>query len=433
MSFLGMRGTGDWVTDQRPKNWRQQVLYIEPNGKAPLTAMLSMMPESSVDDPEFYWWEQLVGSVNGAVAGVHLLPDFSTNYVAAGVAGDTLYLRVADALAGLMREGHHVLLRDTSNHDVDVNAKVTQVERNGASSLVAVKLLEADDNSATNDLSDCDSLLVIGNINPEGGQMPDPVLWDPTKIYNKTQIFRTPLSITRTAKLTKTRTGDEYQKQKKECLIQHMIEMELAFLWSIMTENTGSNSKPERTMRGLIPFIRQYAAGNVSDFRTAAAYAGTTWIQNTGGVLWFNTMLEQMFRYGDTEKLAFCGSGALLGIQRLAMANGTINLVPTTTAFGIQVVEWITPFGKLYLKTHPLFSYDAVTRDMMVIFEPSKINYRYITDTTYYPDGLKDHPGRGGGRLDGLDEEYLTECSLEMTNPYGCGLLTGLNNDSSLP
>ena len=50
--FLGMRGTGDWVEDQRPKNWRQQILNLYPNGNAPLTAMLSMMSSERVDDPQ---------------------------------------------------------------------------------------------------------------------------------------------------------------------------------------------------------------------------------------------------------------------------------------------------------------------------------------------------------------------------------------------
>lgn len=50
--FLGMRGTGDWVTDQRPMNWRQQILKLYPNGSAPLTAILSMMGSQKVDDPQ---------------------------------------------------------------------------------------------------------------------------------------------------------------------------------------------------------------------------------------------------------------------------------------------------------------------------------------------------------------------------------------------
>ena len=53
MAFLGMRGTGDFVDEQRPKNWREKILQLYPNGDAPLTAILSKMKEESTDDPEF--------------------------------------------------------------------------------------------------------------------------------------------------------------------------------------------------------------------------------------------------------------------------------------------------------------------------------------------------------------------------------------------
>jgi hypothetical protein len=52
LGFLGMRGDGDWATDERPKNWREGILRLYPNGMAPLTAILSKMGEQRVDDPE---------------------------------------------------------------------------------------------------------------------------------------------------------------------------------------------------------------------------------------------------------------------------------------------------------------------------------------------------------------------------------------------
>ena len=55
-AILGMKGTGDWATDQRPKSWRQQIIYLYPNGSAPLTAMMSKMKSLKVTDPEFNWW-----------------------------------------------------------------------------------------------------------------------------------------------------------------------------------------------------------------------------------------------------------------------------------------------------------------------------------------------------------------------------------------
>jgi len=434
--FLGMRGNGDWVNDQRPLNWRQKILKLYPNGQAPLTAMLSMLSSSSVDDPEYNWWTQEQTAVNGDVAGVYTIADLSVAYVTGGVAGDTLFVNVTDTdVFNRVRQGHQILLRYTEDYRVDVVGKITEVTRGGANEVYAVRLLEADDNAAAapaHDLSDCDNFKIIGNINPEGGEMPDSIALNPTKVYNYTQIFRTPLSITRTARKTRLRTGDQYQKAKAEALEMHSWEQELAFWWGIRTENTGDNGKPERTTMGAINFIRQYAAANCDDFTLNATYAGQTWLG--GGEIWFKAMLEQIFRYGADQKMAFVGSGVLLGIDRLAMSAGQVNLVPGAKTYGMTIHEWVTPFGSIYMKTHPLFSYDVTTRNMMVILEPKELSYRYIDDTAFYGESsAKTHPsGYGQRRIDGTNEEWLTECGLEFGLPQKCAVLNGFNTDNTL-
>lgn len=423
MPFLGMRGTGDWATDERPYNWRQGILYLYPNGSAPLTAILSKMGEEAVDDPQFHWWTKTLATQRATVTGVYTDAGLASAYTSGGTSGQTLYVKMAEADADQFRAGHQVLLRDASNVDVDVNAKVTQVVKNGASSFAACKLLEADDNSATNDLSDCDVALIIGNINPEGGTTPDAIAYDPTKLYNYTQIWRTPLEITRTAQKTKLRTADSYKEAKREALEIHSIEMEKSFLWGVKSEGVGSNGKPERSTDGLITCIKTNASGNVFNYVTDSDYSGQTWTQ--GGEDWLDESLEAIFRYGANEKLALCGSGAILGINRIAKASGNINLNPTTTAYGLKVVEWLTPFGSIYLKTHPLFSYETTNRNMMVIFEPSKLKYRYVDDTSFKKD--RQEPG-----TDGSKDEYLTEAGLEYHHPSCFGILNGMNQDNAV-
>lgn len=54
MATLGMRGTGSFAADHRPENYREKYLMLEPNGSAPLTAILSMLPSEGTDDPEFH-------------------------------------------------------------------------------------------------------------------------------------------------------------------------------------------------------------------------------------------------------------------------------------------------------------------------------------------------------------------------------------------
>jgi hypothetical protein len=279
----------------------------------------------------------------------------------------------------------------------------------------------------------CDTFAIIGNINPEGGEMPEAIALNPTQVYNYTQIFRTPLSITRTAQKTRLRTGDQYQKAKSEALEMHSWEMELAFLWGIRTQNIGDNGKPERTTMGVINFIRTMMPANCDDYSLNPAWAGVPWI--TGGEAWLKALLEQIFRFGASEKLCLCGSGFLLGIDALASANGFMNLETGQKAYGMEIISWITPFGTIHMKTHPFFSAAASTRNMAVILEPKEITYRYIDDTVFYGEGKdKSHPeGYGGRRVDGSNEEFLTEAGLEFGLPQKCAVLNGVGIDSALP
>mgnify|MGYP006158527951 CR=1 FL=1 len=41
-AIQGLRGTGEFSTDFRPKNYRELFTLLEPNGNAPLNALLSM-------------------------------------------------------------------------------------------------------------------------------------------------------------------------------------------------------------------------------------------------------------------------------------------------------------------------------------------------------------------------------------------------------
>lgn len=55
MAVAGLRGTGDWATDERPKNFREYILWRKPNGSAPLLALTSKIGSEETNDPEFNW------------------------------------------------------------------------------------------------------------------------------------------------------------------------------------------------------------------------------------------------------------------------------------------------------------------------------------------------------------------------------------------
>ena len=432
MAFLGMRGDGDWATDQRPKNWRESILRRYPNGSAPLTAILSKMGSEKVDDPEYNWWTKSLATHEAAVTGVYSDNGLSVSYVSGGVAGDTLYVKMSAAAVTEFRVGHQVLLRDASDITVDCGAKVTGRNVNGASSYIQVSLLEADDNSSAGDLSDCDTAYIIGNLNAEGAAMPDAIAYDPTKWYNYTQIFRTPLEMTRTAMKTRLRTDEQYKEAKREALELHSIEMEKAFLFGMPSEGTGTNGKPERTTLGVIPAIRGgYTghggdAGKISNYVAESDYSGQSWLQ--GGDEWLDDMLEIIFRKGSAERLALCGSGALKAINRLVKETGQFQFTPQTKDYGLEVTTLVTAHGRVHFMTHPLMSQSSIDRYSAVVLEPKDIKFRFIDDTFFKND---DTVRKGGWtNRDGLKEEYLTEAGLEYHHPDGWAYLNGFGSEN---
>jgi len=425
----GTWGTGDWEVGQRPQNWREGILYEEPNGDVPLTALSAMMKSKPTDDYIINWFEKTLATQGGAIVAGEIYTDsaMAVAYTTGGVAGTALYVKVAAAVAGNFRPGHQALLRCSTDYTVDVNVKVTGVTINGASSQIAVRLLEADDNGAANshNISNCDTIMIIGNINPQGGAIPQSVGYTPTSYSNYTQIFRTRLNITRTALQTKLRTGSEYNERKREAALYHAVEQENARIWGIKTLGVGDNGEPETTLHGLIPWIKLYASSNVDSFCQSVDYAGATWLEK--GEEWLDSMVEQIMRYGPMDRLVLCGSGALLGINKLIKSNSNYQLQEGTIGYGIKVMKWITPFGVWNLKRHPLFSYQATNRHSMVVLNPSDIIERPIQPMKFFKDS-KDTTIN----YDGLSEEFLTELSIEYHFPLRMGYLEGVGLDSRL-
>lgn len=439
--FLGMKGTGDWATNQRPENWRQQLLRLYPNGSMPLTAILSMMKSRSTDDPIIHWWTKTLPRQRAKINGVYTDALLTSAYTGSGVDGATLYLKVvADTDPVLtiaqqishFRPGHQVLLRYSQNYQVDVNAKVTAVNANAATPHIVVSLLEADDNvtdDSGHSLVHCDTAYIIGNVNPQGGTRPQAISYNPTEWSNNCQIWRNAISMTRTAQKTRLRTVGDYQEAKIECLELHGIEIEKSTLFGYKSTKTGENGQPELTMMGLIPAIREANYNNIIDFRRDANFRGKTWKE--GGEDWLDIQLREISSWGDTSNwLALSGAGAQWGINQIVKHNGHFEFQAKTRAYGIGITEWHTVFGMFNMKRHPLFSHEPTNYHTIVLFEPRKLTWRPLDDTKFKADPSQSQGGGTG--TDGKEEEYLTEGTLEYEDPIQFRVLHGVGEDNIL-
>ncbi len=212
-SFAGLRGTGDWGTDERPKNFREMILWREPNGSAPLTALLSKMKSESTDDPEFSWWEEenscirVTMDATGASA-----TSTSFGLVSGGLAlvtGDVLLIEKTDQVT----YDNEIVLVSSVTSDILIVVKRGQSGSSGANTGVSANITK------------------IGNVFAEGTNSPNVSAKNPTKVNNFCQIFKTAYELTETAKRTRARTGDALKNDKLRKTFDHSVSLEKSFLF----------------------------------------------------------------------------------------------------------------------------------------------------------------------------------------------------------
>src|SRR5262249_48262542 len=286
-TVLGLRGTGSFSSDDRPKTSRQAMVLLEPNTKAPLTAIMSRLKEEQTDDPEFKVF----------------LKDLPTQRVlgSGSQTSNTTTINIqGSGLANILKKGHAVLNERT--------LEVMWVSADPTSPFNSFSATRGRGSTAAA-LNDGDGLLIIGTHHMEGVAAPSAVTYDPSVTSNFTQIFRNVLDLTGTASQTRQRWGEagplkEYQRETLEL---HAIEMEKGFCLGTNVEDT-TGATPERTTRGLLSSI----TSNVPDFSAGVSIDG-----------WEN-FLESVFKKGSSEKAFFCGSRALNVLNKLARAHYTI-------------------------------------------------------------------------------------------------------------
>jgi len=392
-AVAGLRGTGDWGTDERPKNFRESILFRNPNGTAPLTALMSKMSSDSTNDSEFSWWDEpndiIRLQLNGALAaGDSVITvdsgDPSTSDPTA-VYGTATHLKPGDIL----------MVEPTAGEPADWSS-VEMVAVVEVISATKFKATRGAAGTTAGSINDDAYLTKIGSAYGEGTPSPKAVSRNPVKYYNYCQIFKTPFELTNTAKETNLRTGDPLKNDKKRKMFDHSRDLEMAFLFGVRNETTDANGKPLRYTGGLRSFL---PASNVkiksSDYSQARDLIDD---------------LYQVFDY-DTEagdqRIVFAGNGALNVLNKIADNSGDVNFTEKISMYGMNLRELMLPQGTLYIKTHPLMNRHGLYKNSMFVIDASSLRYRHMRDTK-----SEDH-------IEGNDEDthkgqWLTEAGLEV-------------------
>lgn len=373
MAILGIRDTVSFESD-RFQNWRRQILYLFPAGSSPLTALLSLTEPEETNDPHFNWYQKALPTQRSTLTASYI--DSATSIAVA---------------AANFRVGHQ-LLNELTNEIMEVIA----VSSDGLTLTVNRGIW----GTAVASSGSADPIVVIGNINAEGGSSPQALSNDPSPKVNLTQIFRNPLELTGTAQVTSVkwdRTGP-YKERLRDALEQSGMEQEKAYIWSKQAEwNDPADGKVKRTTGGILSFMPDGYKLDPAD--SNGAVTDDEW----------EGWLELAFRYGANERLVLTGSGALKAVNKLARKMGEIQTVTADDAFGLAVVKWITPYGTLYLKTHPLFTQHPSWRFAMLFLQVTNLKYRHMINRD-----LHRRTNIQANDADARKDEFFAESGLEV-------------------
>ena len=374
MPVAGLRGTGDWGTDERPKNFRESILWMSPNGDSPILALTSKVnSKKATSDPEFSWWAEpqdlirlQASAAVGATALDTLITVDSPDPTAAAIKanwGKATHLVPGDIL---MVEPATDTAADTAERIM-----VTQVHSDTSFSVqrgVAGTTIAAIGNDVFP--------LLIGSAFGEGTPGPKATSRNPLKFSNYTQIFKTAYEITGTANNTEARTGDPLKNDKKRRSFDHAKKLEWSMMFGVKSEGTDpTNGKPLRFMGGIRSFI---PAANCTILTTGWGLATSSGAGNN-----LMDAISPVFDYtspGGNTRIGMCGNGALNAINKaIAKSSGASGVSifwgQKEKLWGMEFRELVFPQGRVLLKTHPLMSRHSLYTYSMWLLDFSVITW----------------------------------------------------------
>lgn len=429
--WVGMTGTGHYDdTDHLPKNWDQKHVQLYPHGTAKLNAILSSMKQGKATGPELGWWEDEVTPYGGAITGVYTDTGLANAYTS-GTApvGTTLYVKCAKATVLMFRPGLEIMMTELGDSRNDVVAKVLDMHENGDSSFLAVRLMVAD-GGGPGDLTDCDYIFSIGDINPQGSFPAVPRVKERVKKGNYLQIWQDTYSLTRTQDQSTFTSGDKKMQYRAECLNRFNEMREFGYQFGVKSVGTNAdNGQPEYTTDGIVQFLKSGAPDHIRHYHLfggSSTYKGQAWVAK--GKRFLDESMEMLFHYTDGsrgKKLVLCGNGAISGLNQLAEMTGVrFNMSEVTTTFGWSIWRYRSPFGDVDFMTYPLFNLYPGFANTCMFLEPHNLK-RWVLQQTKHEDVTP----KG---LDGAIYQFLAEDGLQVRYPKTMMLLTGIGVDNAV-
>ncbi len=381
-NITGVRTTTNIDQNRRIVDMAEDIALMDPND-SPFVTFLKLAKKDTrvVYNPKFEWLED------------DLLQGATTVNNAAGYNAAATSVKVADG--SIIRVGD-VLHLPASGENLLVNAvsgnTLTVVRGWGSTAAAAI----------THE----DPVLDLGPAMAENSGLRGVVTTQAVHCYNYTQIFRTPFSLSGTEAASALYGGKDRGYQRRKSSLEHKRDIARAMYFGQRREDT-SGAAPRRTMGGVLEFLANSGSCAFDPSSRPLTYRS------------FDTCVAKpAFAHGSGEKLLIAGPYLASAINCWA-ENKLVRAMDADDTCGIRVKDLITTYGDLKVIYDPLLDVGPYAGCGFVL---DAENLRYVCldgRDTKLRLGVQDND------VDGVIDEYLTECSLEMRCPLTHFLITG--------
>jgi len=368
----GLRTTLNIEQDRRVYDVEKRIFRLEPN-QTPLTAILAQMQQRKIVNPRFHWHED-------ALLGRTTQADGAQAASLTTVTVDDTSIFAINDVVQVTQTGENMLVLT-----IPTSTTFTATRGLGGTSAAAI--------------TDNDEILNIGSTFAEGTVSADAVSTKVVPLFNFAQIFKASVNLTETEAISELRDEQDeaYQIQKKGIEFNRLREA--AMLHGSRNEETISG-KPRRQMGGL---ITQFITTNVTDNLGASL---------TRNIL--NNFFRPLFDNGDSDTRWVFGSATFMqAVSNIAETN--LRTLQGDETFGLSVVEWITPFGRTFLKLHRELS-GATFGNFALALDMNNIKRAVLRD-------VKLEMNVQANDADERKHQYISEESVQVVHETTHGIL----------
>lgn len=135
----------------------------------------------------------------------------------------------------------------------------------------------------------------------------------------------------------------------------------------------------------------------------------------------FDAHFQEVFAKGSNRRIHMCGSNQLVAVNKIVKDLYQVVPNPSVSAFGVNITEYITPFGTVAIVFNPLM--DGKFTNWGFTIDPELVTLRYMADDAKGSRKFRIEENVQTPGTDGKQDKLLMDVGLQLVSEECHGIL----------